>query len=205
MRAVILCAGQGRRLLPQTAEIPKGLLPVAGERSILELQLEAVAVCGVREACVVVGHGASHVEAFLSRRPVPAIRTTTRMNPFHDVSDNLVSCWLARDALHGSCLLLNGDTLFEPEVLHRLLAAPPAPICVATQRKDAYDEDDMKVDLDARGRLRAIGKTLPASRVDAESMGVLRLRDNGPARFRRALDDAVRGRSSRRAAYPAAI
>jgi choline kinase len=201
MRAVILCAGQGRRLLPHTTEIPKGLLPVSGDRSILALQLETLAACDVREACVVVGHGAAHVEAFLARRPVPAIRTTTRMNPFHDVSDNLVSCWLARDALHGNCVLLNGDTLFEPEVLRRLLAAPPAPICVATQRKDAYDEDDMKVDLDGRGRLCAIGKTLPASRVDAESMGILRLRDNGPARFRRALDDAVRGRSSRRAYY----
>ncbi len=201
MRAVILCAGQGRRLFPETAEIPKGLLPVSGERSILVLQLEALAACGVREACVVVGHGAAHVEAFLARRPVPAIRTTTRMNPFHDVSDNLVSCWLARDALHGSCLLLNGDSLFEAEVLRRLLAAPPAPICVATQRKDAYDDDDMKVELDARGRLRAIGKILPAGRVAAESIGILRLRDNGPARFRRALEDAVRGRSSRRAYY----
>jgi choline kinase len=201
MRAVILCAGQGRRLLPQTAEIPKGLLPVSGDRSILVLQLEALAACGVREACIVVGHGAAHVEALLARRPVPAIRTTTRMNPFHDVSDNLVSCWLARDALHGSCLLLNGDSLCEPELLRRLLAAPAAPICVATQRKDAYDDDDMKVEADARGRLRAIGKTLPAGRVSAESIGILRFRDNGPARFRRALDDAVRGRSSRRAYY----
>jgi len=201
MRAVILCAGQGRRLLPQTAEIPKGLLPVAGDRSILALQLEALAACGVREACVVVGHGAAHVEALLARKPVPAIRTTTRMNPFHDVSDNLVSCWLARDALHGSCLLLNGDNLFEPEVLRRLLSAPPAPICVATQRKDAYDDDDMKVDLDSRGHLRAIGKTLSPSRVAAESIGILRFRENGPARFRRALDEAVRGRSSRRAYY----
>src|SRR3990172_12580139 len=138
MRAVILCAGQGRRLLPQTAEIPKGLLPVAGDRSILARQLGALAACGIREACVVVGHGAAHVEAFLARRPVPAIRTTTRMNPFHDVSDNLVSCWLARDAVHGSCLLLNGDSLCEPEVLRRLLAAPPAPICTPTQRTAGY-------------------------------------------------------------------
>jgi choline kinase len=201
MRAVILCAGQGRRLLPQTVEIPKGLLPVSGDRSILALQLEALAACGVREACIVVGHGAAHVEALLARRPVPAIRTTTRMNPFHDVSDNLVSCWLARDALHGSCLLLNGDSLFEPEVLRRLLAAPPAPIGVATQRKDVYDDDDMKVEVDARGRLRAIGKALSSGRISAESIGILRFRDNGAARFRRALDDAVRGRSSRRAYY----
>jgi choline kinase len=198
---VILCAGQGRRLLPLTSEIPKALLAVAGERSILALQLEALAACGVREACVVVGHGAARVEAFLARRPVPAVRTTTRINPFHDLSDNLVSCWLARDAIHGSCLLLNGDSLFEPELLRRLLAAPPAPVCIATQRKDAYDEDDMKVELDARGRLRAIGKTLPPERVAAESIGILRFRENGPARFRRALDDAVRGRSSRRAYY----
>jgi choline kinase len=201
MRAVILCAGQGRRLLPHTAEVPKALLPVAGERPILALQLEALAACGVREACVVVGHGAAHVEAFLARRPVPAIRTATRINPFHDVSDNLVSCWLARDAIHGSCLLLNGDSLFEPELVRRLLAAPPAPISIATQRKESYDEDDMKVELDARGRVRAIGKALDASRVGAESVGILRLRENGPARLRRALDDAVRGGSSRRAYY----
>jgi choline kinase/diacylglycerol kinase family enzyme len=201
MRAVILCAGQGRRLLPLTSEIPKALLAVAGERSILALQLEALAACGVREACVVIGHGAAHVEAFLARRPVPAVRTTTRINPFHDLSDNLVSCWLARDAIHGSCLLLNGDSLFEPELLRRLLAAPPAPVCIATQRKDAYDEDDMKVELDARGRVRAIGKTLAASRTGAESIGILRLRDNGPARVRRALDDAVRGDGSRGAYY----
>ena len=42
MRAVILCAGQGRRLLPETSEIPKGLLPVRGDRPILALQLEAL-------------------------------------------------------------------------------------------------------------------------------------------------------------------
>ena len=79
MRAVILCAGQGRRLLPLTAERPKCLLAVHGERPILALQLEALAACGVRDVCVVVGHGAPHVEAFLAARPVPAVRTTTRM------------------------------------------------------------------------------------------------------------------------------
>jgi choline kinase len=201
MRAIILCAGQGRRLLPLTAEIPKGLLPVSGDRPILALQLEALAACGVREACVVVGHGASHVEAYLARRPVPAVRTTTRINPFHDVSDNLMSCWLARDALHGSCVLLNGDTLFDPEALERLLAAPLAPVTIAVQRKQDYDEDDMKADLDARGRLRAIGKQLDPGCVHAESIGLLRFRGNGPARFRRALDDAVREPRSRRAYY----
>jgi choline kinase len=205
MRAVILCAGQGRRLLPLTAERPKALLPVAGERPILELQLEALAACGIREACVVVGHGAAHVEAFLARKPVPAVRTTTRMNPFHDVSDNLISCWLARDALHGNCVLLNGDTLFEPAILRRLLAAPPAPVTVAIQRKDAYDDDDMKVDLDGNGRLCAIAKTLAPAQIDAESIGILRFRDNGAARFRRALDDSVRDGSSRGSYYLAVI
>jgi choline kinase/diacylglycerol kinase family enzyme len=201
MRAIILCAGQGRRLLPLTAELPKCLLPVHGDRPILAVQLEALAACGVREAAVVVGHGAAHVEAFLARKPVPAVRTTTRMNPFHDVSDNLVSAWLARDALHGNCLLLNGDSLFEPELLRQLLAAPPAPVTLAIQRKPEYDDDDMKVSLDARGRVHAISKTLAPSIVHAESIGLLRFRDNGPARLRRALDDAVRGQSSRRAYY----
>jgi choline kinase len=48
----------------------------------------------------------------------------TLFNPFYKVADNLASCWMARGELRGNCLLINGDTLFEPAIARRLIEAP---------------------------------------------------------------------------------
>jgi choline kinase len=87
-------------------------------------------------------------------------------------------------------ILLNGDTLFEGAVLNRLLQSPVKPITVATHRKRHYDADDMKVALDGE-RLVRIGKDLDAHIVDAESIGMIRFRLDGPARFCRAVENAL--------------
>ncbi len=89
-------------------------------------------------------------------------------------------------------LLLNGDTLFEQAVLERLLDTPAAPVTVTIDHKHEYDDDDMKVSLDAVGRLLAIGKSLPAESVAAESIGLLAFRESGPKLFVDALDAAIR-------------
>src|SRR3989338_1833100 len=60
MKVLLLSAGQGRRLLPLTAGIPKCALPIRG-RSILEWQLETLAGCGIDRVTVVVGFAADHV------------------------------------------------------------------------------------------------------------------------------------------------
>lgn len=92
----------------------------------------------------------------------------------------------------GDFLLLNGDTLFEPAVLERLLAAPPRPVRLAVDRKETYDADDMKVSLDADGRLRRVGKRLAPEIVGAESIGLMLFRGEGPALFREAIEQALR-------------
>ena len=62
MRAVILSAGQGSRLLPLTEDTPKCLLEVGG-RTILARQLSALRAVGVTAATIVVGFRAAAVEA----------------------------------------------------------------------------------------------------------------------------------------------
>jgi choline kinase len=57
-------------------------------------------------------------------------------------------------------VLLNGDTVFDAEILRRVLAAPEAPLTMAIDQKAAYDDDDMKVNLDEDGQLRAVSKVL---------------------------------------------
>jgi choline kinase len=188
--AVILSAGQGRRLLPLTATMPKCALPIHGQ-TLLEWQLDALARCGIERATVVVGFASDHVERVLAERTAPP-RTQLLYNPFFRVSDNLVSCWIARHEMTGDFVLLNGDTLFEPMVVERLLAAPPRPVRLAVDHKDAYDADDMKVSLEADGRLRRVGKRLAPEIVGAESIGVMAFRGEGPALFREAIERRLR-------------
>ena len=181
MKAIVLSAGQGRRLLPLTETLPKCLLELA-DRPVLEWQLRALAAEGVTEAVVVTGFGAEKVDALLARLAIPGLRVRTLFNPFYAVADNLASCWIARGEMTGSFLILNGDTLFEPAVARRLLAPGPAPITVTIDRKPAYDADDMKVQSEGN-RLRAIGKRLPLETVTGESIGFLRFTPRGGKRF----------------------
>jgi choline kinase len=190
MKALILSAGQGSRLLPLTAERPKCLLPV-GQKSLLERQIEILSSCAIDEIVVVVGFRATLVEELLSglARPGRAIRTV--FNPFFKVADNLGSCWLARHEMDRDFLIVNGDTLFETQILRGLLASPAASITVTVDRKETYDADDMKVRLDGT-RLIEIGKTLAPATVDGESIGLLLLRKDGPRLFAEATDRAMR-------------
>ena len=190
MRAIILSAGRGTRLLPLTSDIPKCLLPVRGDQSLLEVQLQTLAACGVRDVTVVTGFGADKLNARLLARPVRGMRVTTLRNPVYEVADNLISCWLARSEMRGDFLLLNGDTLFEPALLERVLASRPAPVVLAADHKPEYDDDDMKIHVQ-RGRLLAVGKTLPAEIANGESIGLMLFRGDGPKLFREGLERAV--------------
>jgi len=205
LHAIILSAGQGRRLMPHTRDLPKCLLPVQGDRPVLEVQLRALRDGGVREARVMVGFRAEKVEEFLATRPVPGIEVETLFNPFFDSTDNLVTAWLARAEMKTPFLLMNGDTLFEPEVLQELLAAPGAPITLVVNGKPEYDADDMKVSIGADGRIRAISKALGEGSVDGESIGLMRFDGEGAAAFRAGLDRAVRSQRGMRAFYLSVI
>jgi choline kinase len=205
VRAIVLSAGQGRRLLPLTAKQPKCLLHVDEHRSVLELQLAALARCGIERATVVTGFESPQVESRIGLTPTPGLRVDALYNPFYAVSDNLATCWLARHLLDDDCLLLNGDTLFEDEVLLRVLRTASAPITVTVDHKSAYDADDMKVVMDPDGRLRAIGKTLEAAQVNGESIGLLCLRGTGPGIFREALEATMQSPAALGAWYLSVI
>lgn len=192
---MILCAGQGRRLLPLTETRPKCLLPVAGT-TVLEWQLQALAQNGILDVTVVTGFGATTVEEMLDGLGPLAAGVRTRFNPFFEVADNIGSCFIAGDVLacgaaEDGCVLLNGDTLFEPAILRTVIEAPHAPIAVTIDRKGRYDSDDMKVTLEGE-RLRAIGKTLAPDVTHGESIGLLMFRADGGARFRAGVEAMLR-------------
>lgn len=201
MRAIVLSAGQGKRLLPLTLTKPKCLLEVNDSQTLLEIQLANLARCGIQRTTVVVGFGADHIERCVQETRFDGMRVDTLYNPFYSVTDNLATCWMARTMMTEDFLLLNGDTIFENNLLAHVLEAPHVPISITIDHKAEYDADDMKVSLDSDRRLRAIGKTLPAHTVDGESIGMLLFRGMGTDAFRSALDRAIRQPESMRRWY----
>jgi choline kinase len=189
--AILLSAGQGSRMLPLTAERPKCLIDFSG-KSLIEWQVEMLARGGVKRIDVVTGFKTDMVDAHLAQIDDPRVTITTQFNPFYQVADNLGSCWIARQAMEGDFLILNGDTLVSEDIVHKVQAGNGWPIAVTVDVKDAYDSDDMKVNRSPDGRLNRIGKTLTAAESNAESIGFLAFRGEGAALFREAVRQAMR-------------
>jgi choline kinase len=202
MKAIILSAGQGKRLLPLTANSPKCILPIQGQ-SLIEWQIDELIKGGIDRVTVVVGYRADRVEKILNRRYGPQ-QVKTLYNAAYANTDNLVSCWAARNEMDEDFVLLNGDTLFEAAVLQRLLRAPGRPVTVVINHKNEYDADDMKVELNGC-RLVKIGKDLAADKVDGESIGMILFQGKGPELFRSAIINALRDPSAAKKWYLAVI
>lgn len=192
MKAIILSAGQGSRLLPLTADRPKCLIEFNG-KTLLDWQLDALIANGIADIVVVTGFRAESVEARLAERVLRQAQheresavVRTLFNPFFQVADNLGSVWLARGEMSGDFVILNGDTLVSPALVAQAMRTT-APISITVDCKPAYDADDMKVRRDG-DRLLAIGKTLALETVNAESIGLLVFTGTGGRTFADAVD-----------------
>jgi len=94
MKTVILSAGQGKRLLPLTADNPKCLLKI-GSRTLIEWQINELAKCGIDRVSIVTGYHADSVKHLINQRYDPK-QIRPIYNPMYSWTDNLFSCWTAR-------------------------------------------------------------------------------------------------------------
>lgn len=203
MKGIILSAGQGRRLLPMTKDLPKCLLSIGG-RTVLEWQLRMLASAGIHHVVVVVGFGAAEVERQLAEITPPGMTVRPLFNELYDRADNLVSCAVASSEMSEDFLLLNGDTLAETSIVTRLLESPETPVAMAIAEKDAYDADDMKVSRSG-SRVTRVGKDLQAADSHGEAIGFSLYRGRGPALFTAALDEILREPEGSRRWYLSAV
>lgn len=171
MKAVILAAGVGSRLAPLTADRPKVLVDVAG-RSFLLRQLDRLAQAGIAgdQVVVVGGYRIDQV-----RRAVQPFGCTVVANERYEGWQNFYSLLVAAPALAGSDFLqLDGDVLLDDKLLPRLIAHPGAAV-LAVDRSAELDDDAMKVELRADGKVAAVSKQLPARVCAGEYLGIAKL------------------------------
>jgi L-glutamine-phosphate cytidylyltransferase len=171
--AIILAAGSGRRLGPLTAHTPKCLLPIGG-RSILSQMLGRVQQAGIRDALVVTGFEAEQVRRHVESIGLTRLRVRLLHNNRFADTNNLYSLHLALGHTNGAVTVLNGDDLFNVNILRRLLRdRSDAAATVDFTRPLAADA--MQVMLEG-GRIIALGKDLPAAAVVGNAIGLYRFR-----------------------------
>lgn len=182
MKAIILAAGSGQRMLPLTKDCPKCLLDIGGQ-TILEHQLRNIERAGIREVIIVAGAFVDKVsnflESFKSNLDIKIV-----FNPFYDTSNNLMSVWFALDRLNGDFILIMSDLVFHPGMLERLLTEGEGkPVCMLLKQKESYDQDSMRVHI-WDGRVAKLDKRLDISETDGISMQILRFSDKAVGDFK---------------------
>ncbi len=137
MKAIILAAGMGTRLRPITRTVPKCLVPV-NSKPILEHQFDALLLAGIREVVLVVGH----LGQMLSDKygtSYGGMNIHYVENRLYDRTNNIYSLWLARQHLESQVLLLEGDLVFEPELLQRLTQTPEPDVAIVERFQPHMD------------------------------------------------------------------
>ncbi len=174
MFGVILAAGMAKRLRPLTDTKPKCLLKV-GERTLLERTVDAMLQAGIREFVVVTGYRAEQIRHFLNdylstitQHLSPTV--TFLHNADYEHNNNIYSLWMAGQVVSGQeFLLMDSDILCDPAAVVRI--ASEAESALAVNRHELGDEE-MKVCVDACGRITEISKTCRPEDAIGESVGI---------------------------------
>jgi choline kinase len=194
MNLIVLAAGKGSRMGVFTADKPKPLLTIGGS-TLLEQQFEAFRGSGMLDRVVyVVGYLAEAIEDKIAALHLEGVETV--FNPFFDVSDNLISLWFARYYMDEDFVICNGDNLLDSEAIKRICSAGEG-IHIAVNKKDDYDNDDMKV-IVKDGAVARVSKLIDEREADFESVGLAAI-SGADARtaFRSTLDRLARSKDYR--------
>ncbi|MET8156109.1 phosphocholine cytidylyltransferase family protein [Sphaerisporangium sp. NPDC005289] len=189
MLGMVLAAGAGRRLRPYTDTLPKALVPVDGETTILDIALRNLAAVDLRDVVVIVGYAAQAVhdrKAELERRH--DVKLTLVHNDKAEEWNNAYSLWCARDHFAEGALLVNGDTVHPVSVERTLLSAPAtSDILLAVDDVKRLADEEMKVTLDEGGHLARITKLMDPAEAFGEYIGATLIRPAAAERLADAL------------------
>jgi choline kinase len=169
MKAVILAAGISSRLRPLTDHTPKCLLNV-GEKKILELTLDNILANGITDVILVTGYLEQQIRDFVTAN-YPLLKITYIYNDVYSSTNNIYSLWLVKDHVLGDdMLLMDSDIIFDQEIIQALLDSGYEN-CLALKRHHV-GEEEIKVKVDAEGRVLEISKEVNPAEALGESIGI---------------------------------
>lgn len=180
MRAIIIGAGRGRRLMPTTADTPKCFAQVQGKR-LLDWTLHALSATGIDDVCFIGGYQIGKVRADYPK-------LTFRENTDWENNNILVSLMYAEDLMDAPFICTYSDTLYTADVVKRLLANPAdIALSVDTNWLERYEHrsehppSDAEKATVANGLVTKIHRDIDPSTAHGEYTGIAKFSARGAA------------------------
>jgi|SRR6266851_3764639 len=136
MHAIILAGGKGVRLRPYTTRLPKPLVPIGEDHSILEIVLSQLSYCGFKRVTLAIGHLGGLIRSYIGdgdRWGLDIDYTIEEDVPLGTIGPIL----RVLDRLPERFLIMNGDVLTDLDYsdLMRQHQESDAPLTVATYER----------------------------------------------------------------------
>ena len=160
--ALILAAGNGKRIAARSGELPKPLVRLHG-KPLLEHVVRDAQQAGIERFVIVVGYRGHLIQQWWKNSVLSNIPVTWVENPEY-LKDNGISVLQAKPVINEPFLLLMSDHIFEPDTARALLNQPlrDGEVILAVDRNidSVFDLDDATKVRMRGDRIVAIGKDL---------------------------------------------
>jgi len=204
MKAILISAGKGTRLLPLTEELPKCLMPLNNNITVIEQQLRVLLSTNIKDVIIILGYKVEMVEEKINSLPfIDKMNIQIIYNPFFDISNNLISLWTAKHYMDDDIITINGDDIFHSDLI-KTLSADKNDISLSISIKNEYDMDDMKI-IHSNNILKNVGKDIDFDKATGESIGIIKYTPKGAIILRNKLEQMVRDKANHQLFYLKAI
>jgi choline kinase len=185
VKAIIIGAGRGRRLMPLTEDEPKCFAPIAGKR-ILDWILDALAGGGFTPRDVV------YVGGYL----LPVIKQaypefTYVENVDWERNNILASLFCAEDYMADGFVCSYADIVYRPQPVRQMMdSSHDVTMIVDTDFRRRYADRSMHPETDAEkvrtegDRVVEVSRRIPAADASGEYIGVAKFSPHGAAQLR---------------------
>lgn len=196
MKAIILAAGEGKRLRPLTENVPKCMVGIFG-KSLLEHQLGVFEKVGISDITIITGYKSNSVT-------IPNVKYYKNEN--YDSTNMVETLFCAKNELSGSVIVSYGDIIFERSVLEKLISADEDFAVIIDKEWKRYwsarfenplaDLESLR--LDESNYIKEIGqKVSDFNEVQGQYIGLMKFQNNGidfvKKFYQRAKDESKKG------------
>lgn len=163
MKAVILAAGRGERLLPFTKYCPKPLTPILG-KPLLEHTIETLKQAAVENIIIVTGYLSLTIQEYFDDGAKFHVKIRYAYNPVHK-NGNAASLKVAQELLakDETFLLLMSDHCIDVNIVRKALQNIEHKPLLCVDRRPRYlpqIKDATRVLVNSRGYITKIGKDI---------------------------------------------